>query len=474
MTQGLQTIPATSALDRCFDTDLTQPTMTSTPTYPLPPGNFGLPLLGETLDFFRDPQFARKRHDRYGDIFKTRLLGQPTIFLRGAEATRFILTQEHRAFEATWPSSVSTLLGSQSLATQSGSTHIHRRKLMGQAFQPRALAGYAPAMERLTDRYCQRWQQQQEFAWYPELRNYTFDIACQLFVGLEAGAQTSLCETFETWCQGLFTLPLNLPWTRFGKGLAARQVLMQELEALIRQRQAQHTTTAPDQEALRDALDILLLAQDEQGQQLSLEELKDQILLLLFAGHETLTSSVTSLVMLLAQHPDVMAKARAEQEAFKGQPLTPEVLKEMTYLDQVMQETLRLIAPVGGGFRKVVQDCECQGYQIPAGWTVNYQIAATHQDDRVYPHPERFDPDRFSPDRQEAKQPFTHVPFGGGMRDCIGKEFARLEIKILGAKLLQGYTWKLLPDQDLSLVVIPSPRPQDGLKVKFTALAPAP
>ncbi|MEB3274802.1 MAG: cytochrome P450 [Prochlorothrix sp.] len=453
---------------------MTTPSSSSS-ALPLPPGQFGLPIVGETLDFFRDPLFAQKRHDRYGDIFKTRLLGQPTIFMRGAEANRFILTQEHRAFQATWPESVRILLGSKSLATQTGETHLNRRKLMGQAFQPRALSSYAPTLEALTQHYCQRWQQQQEFAWYPELRHYTFDVACKLFIGLDQSAETPLCEAFETWCQGLFTLPINLPWTRFGQAMQARHLLMTDLETFIHQRQAAQGNTPPShtktETSGQDALDLLLHAQDESGQTLSLAELKDQILLLLFAGHETLTSSVTSLVMLLAQHPEVLAKARAEQEVFRGQPLTPEVLKQMTYLDQVMQETLRLIAPVGGGFRKTITDCEYQGYRVPAGWTVNYQITATHKDDRLYPDPDRFDPDRFSPDRQDAKQPFAHLPFGGGMRECIGKEFARLEIKILGALLLQGYQWEILPDQDLSQVVIPSPRPRDGLRVKFSALS---
>lgn len=432
-------------------------------TLPLPPGNMELPFLGETLEFLRDPLFARKRHDCYGDIFKTNVLGQPTIFFRGAEATRWVLTQEHQTFKSTWPKSVATLLGAASLATQQGDIHLNRRKLMAQAFQPRALSSYVPAIAAITDCYCQKWQAQGEFAWYPELRHYTFDVAAKLLIGFENGAQHRLCDWFEMWSQGLFTIPIAFPWTPFGKALKAREWLLMELETLIRQRQEQSSLGT-------DALGMLLQAKDEHGKGLSLQELKEQVLLLLFAGHETLTSSLTSLVMLLAQHPTVQDKARAEQAQFQGQVLTAETLKAMTYLDQVTQETLRFIPPVAGGFRQVTQEALYQGYQIPAGWLVNYQISATHHDERHFPEPGRFDPDRFEPNSQRSRPPFAHVPFGGGVRECIGKEFARLEMKILGAKLLQGFQWEIVPHQDLTLMVIPSPRPKDGLRVRFSSV----
>jgi cytochrome P450 len=431
----------------------------------LPPGNFGLPILGETLDFFRDRNFAKKRHQQYGPLFKTRLLGKETIFVKGADAIRFVLMHENQYFRVGWPPSVKALLGPLSLALQQGGLHAQRRKLMVQAFQPRALESYIPTIEEIGDRYCQRWIDQGEITWYPELRNYTFDIACKLFVGLDRAAETPLGEWFETWCGGLFSLPLRLPWTRFGQAWSSRTLLLQELERLIRDRQ--QSGAIGD-----DALGILLRETDENGERLSVEELKDQILLFLFAGHETLTSAVTSFCLLMAQYPDVQAKARVEQQAFRDQPLSLDSLKNMTYLDQVMREVMRFIPPVGGVFRDVIQTCDYNGYQIPSGWSVLAGINTTHSDPDTFPNPDRFDPDRFSPDRAEDKaKPFSHVPFGGGLRECLGKEFARLEMRIFGAMLLQRYEWELLPDQDLDLVVVPSPRPRDGLKVTFKALA---
>lgn len=458
---------------------------------PLPPGNFGLPLLGETLSFFTDRDFAAKRHAQFGPVFKTRLLGSPTVFIKGPEGNRFILTHENEYFRVSWPPSVKRLLGPLSLALQSGHTHLARRKLLVQAFQPRALEGYIPAMEAISDRYLQAWCEQGQLTWYPDLRNYTLDVACKLLVGLDHGAQTPLGHSFEVWCAGLFSLPLNLPWTAFGKAWRDRKRLLVEIEGLIRERQTQ-LKAAPRRET--DALDILLQARDEEtDEQLSLEELKDQVLLLLFAGHETLTSAIASFCLLTAQHPEVLAKARAEQQRFAPDPLSLDLLKQMPYLDQVIKEVLRLVPPVGGGFREVLQDCEYGGFRIPKGWSALYQINSTHQDSTIYPNPKAFDPERFSPERSGSDRsssepstpgspssspvpsshlPFSHLPFGGGLRECLGKEFARLEMKLFAVRLLREYDWILLPDQDLGLVVIPTPKPRDGLKVRFSRRVP--
>lgn len=437
--------------------------MVSTPSL-VPPGKFGLPLIGETIEFLKNADFAKQRHQQYGDIFKTHLLGNPTIFLKGADANRFVLTHENDFFQVSWPGSVKALLGPLSLALQTGHVHTQRRKLLVQAFQPRALEGYLPAMEEICDRYFTRWANLGHLTWYPELRNLTFDIACKLLVGLDNAAETNLGHWFETWCGGLFTLPINLPWTRFGQAYRCRAQLLQELERLIR-----HRSTQPDLGS--DALGLMLQAKDDDGHQLSIEELKDQVLLLLFAGHETLTSALASFCLLMAQHPQVMAQARSEQKLLQTQPLTLDALKQMTYLEQVLKEVLRLIAPVGGGFRTVLKPCEFGGYHIPQGWTVLYEISLTHQDSDVFSAPETFDPERFSPSRAEDKaKPFSHLPFGGGMRECLGKEFARLEMKLFAAKLLRQYDWSLLPDQNLSLITVPTPHPRDGLQVSFTCL----
>jgi cytochrome P450 len=320
-------------------------------------------------------------------------------------------------------------------------------------------------MADMTRCYLEKWERQGTFTWYPEIREYTFDVACKLLVGDESGSNSHFRDLFEEYAKGLFTIPLSLPWTRFGRAKRCREQLLAKIEEIMHQVQQKP-------EAVNNALALLLQAQDEEGHRLSLSELKDQVLLLLFAGHETLTSAITSLCLLLAQHPEVLATIRAEQQQLaQEEPLTMEHLKQMTYLEQVIKEVLRFIPPVGGAFRKVLQGCEFNGYAIPQGWSVLYQVGGTHRDKDVYANPEQFDPERFSAARTEDKaKPFSYMTFGGGVRECLGKEFAKLEIKLFAALLARNYEWELLPDQNLDIVMVPTPHPRDGLLVNFRRL----
>lgn len=431
---------------------------------PLPPGKFGLPLVGETLSFLRDRDFNDKRNQKYGLVYKTNIFGQRTIMMSGSEANRFLFTHDNSYFTATFPRSTRILLGPQSLSNQNGNVHTSRRRLMAQAFLPKAIAGYLPGMEQLTHRYLKHWETLGEMTWYPELRTYMFDLASTLLIGTETGSETAyLSQVFQTWCDGLFSIPINLPWTKFGKALRCRKLLLEKIEEIVHRRQQ-------ETESRNDALGLLLAATDEEGNGLTLDEIKDQVLLLLFAGHETQSSSLSSLCLLLAQHPQVITKLREEQEkvGFTGS-LNMEMLKEMTYLEQVVKEVLRLVPPVGGGFRKVVESCEFNNYKIPEGWMILYQINQMHKNSSIYSNPEEFDPDRFSLDRAEDKpKPFTWIPFGGGARECVGKAFAMLDLRVFTTHLVHGYEWELLPDQNLELAMIPTPSPRDGLRVKFS------
>jgi cytochrome P450 len=217
-----------------------------------------------------------------------------------------------------------------------------------------------------------------------------------------------------------------------------------------------------------DALDILLAYQDEKGNSLTLEEIKEQLLNLLFAGYSSMASALSSFCLLMAQHSDTFIKIREEQKLLDQQRLTLEKLKKMPYLEQVIKEVLRLLPPVGGGFRKCIEKCTFKGLTIEKGWNVIYQIPLTHQNPEIYTAPQQFDPDRFAEGKAEDKKlPFGYLPFGGGIRECIGKEFARLELKIFTALLVREFNWELLPTQNLQMVSTPFPRPVDDLKVHF-------
>jgi len=429
----------------------------------LPPGSSGLPVVGETVSFAFDRNFAAKRYRKYGSIFRTNLVGRPTAVMVGPEAAEFVLSShmEHFSWRQGWPDSFRVLLG-ESLFLMDGEEHRQKRRLMMPALHGPALANYVGTMDEISRAYLQKWETQQEFTWFEEFKQLTFDIASELLLGTKPGTDSArLSQLFTTLTNGLFALnPLPLPFTKFRRAIAARQQIIQHLQQVVKQRQQNPT---------KDALSLLIQARDEDGNSLSEEELINQSVLLLFAGHETTTSMLTWLCTELARHPEVLQRAREEQlELQKQGNLSLEQLGEMPYLEQVIAEIERLHPPVGGGFRGVVKPFEFNGYYVPAGWMVLYSILETHRISEIYPQPETFDPERFSPQRQENKQrPFSLIGFGGGSRICIGIAFAKMEMKIVAAHLLRGYDWELLPNQSLETAQVPTSRPQDGLKVRF-------
>ncbi len=434
----------------------------------LPPGEMGLPILGQTLQFLFDRSFPDKQYAKYGAISKTNLLGTPTVFMMGSEAAEFVLSSHMECFswKEGWPNNFKMLLG-ESLFLQDGEEHRRNRRLMMPAFHGQALHGYVSTMEEITQRYLAKWIEKGEFTWFNEFKKLTFEIASQLLIGSKAGDEAEveqLSKLFTTLTNGLFAIaPFKLPFTTLGKALKARDRLLQHLTKVVKERQQNPT---------HDVLSMLIQAQDEDGSRFSLEELKAQAMLMLFAGHETTTSMLTWFCLELGLHPEVLERARQEQFALaKTGTLNLEQLGQMPYLDQILQELERLRPPVGGGFRGVVKPFEFNGYHVPKGWLVLYSIIITHKQADIYPNPKQFDPDRFSPDRQEHKQkPFSLIGFGGGARICIGIAFAKLEMKIIAAHLLRGYEWDILPNQNLEPFPIPTLRPKDGLKVKFRRL----
>ncbi|MCY7335293.1 MAG: cytochrome P450 [Chamaesiphon sp.] len=437
----------------------------TTSTLPLPPGKSGLPWIGETISFLTDPDFATKRRQQYGSIFRTNIIGRPTVVMSGAAANKFILSTHFDRFSWRdgWPDNFKELLGA-SLFLQEGAEHQRNRKLLMPAFHGKALMNYVATMTEITDRYLSKWEQTGNLTWFPELKNLTFEIASVLLIGSEPGAETTeLSRLFTELTNGLFTLPLKWSYTTYGRAITARDRLLEHIEQVVLDRQQSPT---------QDALGLLVQSQDEEGNRLSVAELKVQALLLLFAGHETTTSLIASLCLALAQNPEVLARARAEQQQIgRNTPISIDSLKPMTYLDRVLREVERMYSPIGGGFRGVVKEFEFNGYRVPKGWQLLYRIPEAHFDAAVYPQPHTFDPDRFDPDRSDYKpSDYTFVTYGGGSRICIGMAFAQMELKIIAAMLLRRNSWELLPNQNLTLDPIPTLHPRDGLKVKFQKL----
>ncbi|MEB3292910.1 MAG: cytochrome P450 [Synechococcales bacterium] len=430
---------------------------TASSSLPLPPGRAGLPILGETLNLLFDPQFVAKRYAQYGSIFRSHIAGRPAVYFVGPEAIEFLLStgMDHFSWGKGWPQNFRDLLG-RSLFLQDGEEHRRNRKLMMPAFHGSALNQYFMTMDAIAQQYFQQWQVKQEFEWFEEFKKLTFDIASQIFLGTAPGSETQrLSQLFTTLTDGLFGIT-NLPGSKLRKGLKARSQLLDYLTQVIQERR---------QHPAEDALSLLIQATDETGDRLSEEEIRNQALLLLFAGHETTTAMLTWFVLELGRHPEILRQARAEQDSFGNTAITLEQLAKMPVLDRIFTEVERLHPPVGGGFRGVIKPFDLNGYHIPAGWLVQYSILYTHRLPDLYPDPDRFLPDRWVDNKIK---PFSLLAFGGGSRICIGLAFAKLEMRLIASYLLRNWAWQLLPNQSLEAVLIPTRRPKDGCRVQFS------
>ena len=406
----------------------------------------------EALAFFRDADFARTRFERLGDVFETKLLGQQLVFIRGERAISDLFIQSDGT-EGWWPESVRQLLGSRSLANRNGADHRARRRVVGQLFSAAALRRYSPAIVALVDQLAAELKASAgPVRLVDRMRRFAFAVIASVVLGLEGDDIEALFADFEIWTRALFSVPIAIPGSPFAKALQARARLLERLRGVLERAKDRPT----------GGLDLLSGGLDEAGLPLTDDDLVEQLLLLLFAGYETTASSLSCLMAALLQHPPVLHWLQAEVQTLAWPP--PEAIAAPR-LDAVVQEVMRLNPPVGGFFRRTTRPLLLDGVLVPEGRVVQVAIAASNRTSRS----DASDLDAFRPERHlEADNGLTLLPFGGGERVCLGKALAELEIRLMAVGLLQQVVLDLVPEQDLSLALIPSPSPRDGLLVTAT------
>ncbi|MEX0588629.1 MAG: cytochrome P450 [Cyanobium sp.] len=418
----------------------------------------------ETLSFLRDPDFARARFETYGDVYGTTLLGQRTVFIRGEKAINDLFAQSD-AVEGWWPDSVRNLLGPLSLANRNGADHKARRRVVGQLFATSALKRYSPAIVALVDELKEELlAAPKPVALVPKLRRFAFSVIASTVLGLDSADREVLFVDFETWCQGLFSLPFALPGSPYARALQARKRLLKRLGEVLEQAQ---DAAAAGAALSAGGLDLLAGGLDEAGLALSDDDVAEQLLLLLFAGYETTASSLSCLLLSLLQHPAELDWLQQELDDLpwpppQGEAVTAYDASHAPRLDAVLKEVMRLTPPVGGFFRRTREPINLADVLIPADRVVQVSITATHRYGTGSEDLEVFRPQRHLGGNCTA----TLLPYGGGERVCLGKSLAELEIRLLAVGLLKQLDLELEPDQDLALLVIPSPSPKSGLLVQ--------
>jgi cytochrome P450 len=304
---------------------------------------------------------------------------------------------------------------------------------------------------------------------YEWMRNLAMRIAMRALLGLdpdEAGKGAAAAEHFER-ALGYYGIDFHLrlvrgPGSPWRKMVRSRAVLDEIVFGEIARRRA-----APDP-GRRDILSLLVGARGAAGEAFTDQEIRDQAMTLMFAGHDTSTSTVTFMLYELARHPDIVARLRAEQERVLGDasPTAEQLEREMPYLDMVLDEVLRLYPPAWIGPRRAVREYEFGGCTVPRGAYVNYCSWASHRIPEVFPNPEAFIPERFARERKAALPRGAYVPFGGGSRICIGKRFGQTEVKLVTTMLLQRLDLDALPGRTMAIRQMPTLSPVGGLPMR--------
>ena len=437
---------------------------------PLPPGPRSLPVVGETLQWVRDPlRFAQERCERYGSVWRTHLLGRPCAVLLGPEANKFILGTHMHLFSsrAGWGKPITSLIGG-GLSLIDGAEHRRHRRMIQPAFHGAMLNRYFDVMQECTAEHTAGWQQSSPLKLFDAFKQLSFDIAARLMLGAQNHEEAErFRHLFHVFTGGLFAPPAwKVPGTPYHKAWNAGIQLRQILEHIIDDRRAAGPAGERD-----DVLGLLLTARDADNQCFTNAELVDELLVLLWAGHDTVTSLLTWTLYELLHDPDVYRRAVAEQMQVVGAgPLELAQLKQMPLLDRVLREAERLHPPAPGGFRGVITPFEYGGYRIPAGWTVMYSIVFTHHLPDLWRDPLRFDPDRFAPPRDEGHKPYTLIGFGGGPRVCVGLAFAQMQMRIVVSQLLRNFRFDVVPGQSFQPIPVPTKMPKDGLLVRVRPL----
>ncbi len=440
----MATIPAVSATP-------------ATPTRPLPPGAMGLPFIGETLPFLRDPvAFLEKRAGAHGPVFKTRILGDPVVCLVGPEAVAFFYQDRWFQRAGGSPPHFKEIFGELAVVFKDDVDHLRTRRLMGRAFSPEALEGYRQIVDRIVARHVARWAASGELRGVDAVGALCFAVADSLFGGADPDQDDALTAgLFETFLRGLLALPIDLPGTTWRRAMRARDALRARIGANV----DGHVPSGQ-----RHVLARLLEARDENGQGFNAAEVKTECLHFYSAAYAPVRAAACNLLLALAQHPPILDKARAAARS-----------GDLGYLDQVTREARRRYPTVPSTFfARVKEDCEFNGYRIPRGWKAVAGLPASMRVPSAYAEPDRFDPDRFAPQRGELERtPPAYLPHGGGSWNghrCAGEALADLILRSFAAGILREHTFDL-PEQNLELRPAGlTPLPADGLRIRFRKL----
>jgi cytochrome P450 len=431
----------------------------------LPPGPTGVDPRRDLQWMRYAPSVLLPAYDRYGPIFSVRLLHTVSVFMLGPEAQHFLLVSDADKFhwrEGAYRELIPFL--GDGLITTDEEYHDRCRRLMLPVFHTEHLAHATRVMLDEVDRALELLVPGQQLEVYPWVRQVGMRVAMRALFGFDPDAMDA-AETAAEFERGLSFYGKDLalfllrgPGTPYTRMRAARA----KLAALIRAEITRRRATPTDGE---DILSLLIRAEDEDGWKFSDEQLLDHAVTLLFAGHDTTTTTVSFLLYELARHPLWRGRVCKELDAELGdrRPRAEQLFSGLPVLEQAIDETLRLYPPVPGGMRHSVEPFEFNGHRVPAGIHVQYFPWASHRLADVFEDPESFRPERMSREAKAELPKGAYVPFGGGRRICLGKRFGYLEAKVIVSRLLQRFAPELAGGADVRVKWAATLMPSGGV-----------
>ena len=445
-------------------------------TPPGPKGNF---LLGNLGDFGQDPpNFLVHLAEEYGPVSRLRVGPYKMYLVAHPDLVRQVLVSQVDNFPKSRLDQrfLGKFLG-RGLLLSNGDFHRRQRALIQPAFHARRIEAYGRTMVDYTRRMLDAWSPGQVLDVDHEMMRLTMFIVAKTLFDADVSATAerageaiqTLQEAANVELNRSFAMPMWIPTANNRRFRRARSVVDEVILGIIAQRRA--SATNGQVEDTGDLLSMLLLAKDEDGRAMNDQEIRDEAVTLFAAGHETTSNATAWTWYFLSQNPDVEARLHAEVDAvLDGRPPTVADLKNLTYTEMVLKESLRLRPPAWAlAARTVLEDTEIGDYTIPAGSTIFVSPYQLHRLPEYFPDPERFDPERFTPENEKKLPRYAYLPFGAGPRICIGNSFAMMEAHLILATVAQHYGPELVPGQEVEMAPLITLTPANGLKMRAIA-----
>jgi cytochrome P450 len=424
--------------------------------------------LGQTLRWaFRPIQFMEDCRRRYGDNFSVRFVGfeRPMVMISDPEAIKALYREREHGLPPGRNVVLEPILGSKSLLIQEGAEHLSRRRLMLPPFHGERMRSYEAAMTEVVEAEIDSWPLNAGFPIHPRMQAITLEVILRVVFGVSSGSRLDRLRQMLSTVLEETTTPgrqvLGLALQRFGgDGPFARfEGQLREVDELLFAEIAEHRER-PDLEEREDILSMLMNAEFEDGSRMEDQELRDQLMTLLLAGHETTATALAWTFDLLLRHPRALGRLRDSLAA-----------GEEDYLRATISESLRLrpVIPLAG--RRLSKDLVADGLTLPAGTDVTPSIWLAHTRPDAYPEPYAFKPERFL---EEGPDTYAWIPFGGSVRRCIGATFAEFEMRIVLREVLTRCELRKAdprPERTGRRNITLSPK--DGTPVVVTARQPA-